>query len=142
VCEVEILKSYEHKHQRLAASPRKGLNKMVIDISKSIFSTLASKGVDFRKETFENLAVAYRRTAQDLISEYYSDAAFNNLGFRRDDEQSTVDMFTKMIIRAGDTYLKKPMETISELPNWNRVFSAIPEFPDMIRDAVKQDMSS
>ena len=80
--------------------------------------------------------------AQDLIAEYYSDAAFNNIGFRRDEEQSTVDMFTKMILRAGKEYLADPMETVSELRNWNRVNSAIPDFPELIKDAVKQDMGS
>jgi glucosyl-3-phosphoglycerate synthase len=142
ICEAEILSSYEHKHQRLVASPRRGLNKMVIDITKSIFSVLASEGVDFRHETFENLAVAYRRIAQDLIAEFYSDAAFNNIGYRRDEEQSTVDMFTRMIIRAGKAYLSDPLDSVSELPNWNRVNSAIPEFHDIIREAVRKDMSS
>jgi glucosyl-3-phosphoglycerate synthase len=142
ICEVEIMKSYEHKHQRLVTSPRKGLNKMVTDISKSMFSVLASKGVDFREGTFKNLAVAYRRIAQDLIAEYCSDAVFNNLGFRRDEEQSTVDMFTRMILRAGKEYLSNPMNTVSELPSWNRVNSAMPGFPDLIKNAVKQDMGS
>jgi glucosyl-3-phosphoglycerate synthase len=123
-------------------SPRKGLNKMVTDISKSVFSVLASEGIDFRQDTFKNLAVAYRRIAQDLIAEYCSDAVFNNLDFKRDEEQSTVDMFTRMILRAGREYLSNPMETVSELPNWNRVGSAVPGFPDLIRDAVKQDMRS
>jgi glucosyl-3-phosphoglycerate synthase len=142
ICEAEILKIYEHKHQRLVASPRKGLNKMAIDISKSIFSVLSSKGTDFREESFKNLAVAYRRTAQDLIAKYYSDAAFNNLEFRRDEEQSMVDMFSRMILKAGKEYLSSPIDTVSELPSWNRVNSAIPDFPNLITEAVKRDMCS
>ena len=111
-------------------------------ISRSMFSVLASNGMDFREETFKNLSVAYRRMAQDLIAEYYSDASFNNIGFKRDEEQATVDMFARMILKAGHAYMANPLGDTSELPNWNRVNSAIPDFPQLITDAVGKDMSS
>jgi glucosyl-3-phosphoglycerate synthase len=43
VCQVDIAENYEHKHQDLSPEDAsKGLHKMAIDISKSLFRTLAS----------------------------------------------------------------------------------------------------
>jgi glucosyl-3-phosphoglycerate synthase len=48
VCQVDIAENYEHKHQELSPEDAsKGLNKMCVDICKSIFRTLASEGIVF-----------------------------------------------------------------------------------------------
>ncbi|HPM81419.1 MAG TPA: glycosyl transferase, partial [Candidatus Anammoximicrobium sp.] len=45
VCQVDVCRQYEHKHQSLSLDdPSKGLMKMAVDILTSIFRTLASMG--------------------------------------------------------------------------------------------------
>jgi glucosyl-3-phosphoglycerate synthase len=63
VCQVDIAENYEHKHQDLSPSDiTKGLNKMSIDICKSIFRTLASEGIVFSEGFFKTLVATYVRT--------------------------------------------------------------------------------
>ena len=46
ICQVDIADKYDHKHQELSeADASKGLSKMSIDISKSIFRKLATTGL-------------------------------------------------------------------------------------------------
>src|ERR1043165_2474323 len=44
ICQSELCETYDHKHQELSArDPDKGLNKMAIDIAKSVFRTMAAE---------------------------------------------------------------------------------------------------
>ena len=64
VCQVDITENYEHKHQVLSPEDAsRGLNKMCIDICKSLFRTLASEGVIFSDGFFKTLVATYVRTA-------------------------------------------------------------------------------
>ena len=70
VCQIDIAENYEHKHQQLSAGdPGRGLNKMCIDICKSLFRTLASEGVVFSEGLFKTLMATYVRTAQDMLKQ-------------------------------------------------------------------------
>ena len=45
ICQVELCENYDHKHQELSArDAERGLNKMAVDIAKSIFRTMAAEG--------------------------------------------------------------------------------------------------
>ncbi len=139
VCQVDIAATYEHKHQALSAEdPEKGLMKMTIDISKSVFRTLAAEGVVFSGEFFNTLAVAYQRLAEDTIIKYEADAAINGLVFDRHEEAKAVDAFTKGIALAAQRFMENPLGP-PLIPNWNRVTSAIPGILDMIKKAVDED---
>lgn len=139
ICQVEICENYEHKHQPLSASdPKRGLTKMSIDITQSLFRTLASEGVVLSKAFFLSLMTTYLRTAQDTIKRYHGDAAINSLIFDRHQESVAVEAFIKAIRIASDRYLDDPLGH-PLIPSWNRVTSAIPDFLDILIDAVDKD---
>jgi len=139
VCQVDIAETYQHKHQDLSAEdPDKGLMKMTIDISKSIFRTLASEGVIFSDGFFKSLIVAYLRLAEDTILKYEADAAINGLEFDRHEEAKAVEAFTRAITSAAGIFMENPMGT-PLIPNWNRMISAIPGILEMLKKAVDED---
>lgn len=138
-CQVDLLDNYEHKHQDLSAGdPGKGLSKMAADIAKSLFRTVASEGAVFTTEHFRSLEVRYVRMAQDTIARHYADAMLNGLKFDRHAEEIAVNTFARSLRRAAEEFLEDPLG-VPPIPNWNRVLSAIPEFFDLLLDAVAKD---
>lgn len=139
ICQVGLCDNYEHKHQDISAhDPQGGLLKMCIDISKSLFRTLASEGTVFLPGLFNTLIVTYLRTAQDTIKRYDDDAAINSLIFDRHAEGVAVETFVKGLRIASRDFLEDPLGAPS-IPNWNRVTSAIPDFLDQLRQLVEED---
>lgn len=139
VCQVDIISQYDHKHQSLsAADPQKGLLKMCIDITKSIFRNLANEGVVLSEGVLRTLQVHYLRMAQDTLKRYEDDAAINGLNFDRHAESEAVEAFTHGIREASEIFLKDPFGA-PLIPNWNRVTSAIPDFLERLQAAVDED---
>jgi glucosyl-3-phosphoglycerate synthase len=139
VCQIDIADNYEHKHQELSPEdPMKGLLKMCIDISKSIFRTLASEGVVFSDGFFKTLIATYVRTAQDMLKRYEDDAAVNGLKFDRHEESLAVETFTQGIKNAAETIMNDPLG-VPLIPSWDRVTSALPHILDMVKTAVDED---
>lgn len=138
-CQVDLMDSYEHKHQDLSAGePGKGLSKMATDIAKSLFRTVASEGVVFTTEHFRSLEVRYVRMEQDTIARHYADAMLNGLKFDRHAEELAVNTFAKSLRRAAEEFLEDPLG-VPPIPNWNRVLAAIPEYFDLLLDAAAKD---
>jgi len=139
VCQVDIADVYEHKHQALSHNdPSKGLLKMCIDISKSLFRTLSSEGVIFSDGLFKTLISTYVRTAQDMLKRYEDDAAINGLKFDRHEESLAVEAFTGGIRIAADAIMTDPLG-VPLIASWDRVTSALPDILDKIRMAVEED---
>lgn len=139
-CQVDLTDNYEHKHQVLSEDdPRKGLSRMTADIAKSLFGTMAAEGVSFSADQFRSLEVRYVRMAQDTISRYYADAVLNGLKFDRHSEELAVAAFVKSLRAAAAEFLEEPLG-VPLIPNWNRVLAAIPEYFDLMKDAVDRDM--
>jgi len=139
ICQVDLIDSFEHKHQELSEQdPTKGLLKMCIDITKTIFRTLSTEGVIISAGILRTLESTYVRTAQDTIKRYEDDASINQLFFDRHAEVSAVEAFCRGIKIASKEFLDNPLGT-PEIPNWNRVTSAIPDFLDKLRKAVEED---
>lgn len=139
ICQVDIADVYEHKHQPiLVDAPEKGLIRMCVDISKSLFRTLAAEGVIFSDSFFKSLEVAYLRLAEDTMVKYEADAAINGLVFDRHEEAKAVEAFANAIKQAAQIFMENPMGT-PLIPNWNRVTSAIPGILEMLRKAVEED---
>ncbi len=139
ICQVELVESYEHKHQELSAdNPKTGLMKMSIDISKAIFRNLAIEGAMMSASLFNTLVVTYLRTAQDTIKRYHDDAAINGLRFDRHGETKMVEAFVNAIRIAGKEFLENPLYT-PLIPNWNRVTSAIPDFLERLNAVVEEE---
>jgi glucosyl-3-phosphoglycerate synthase len=139
VCQVDLCRFYEHKHQSLSLDdPGKGLMKMSTDICASIFRTLASRGTVFQAEHFVTLRAAYLRTAQDTVRQYHADAVVNGLEFDRHAEEQAVDGFARQLGAAGESFLADPSGS-EAIPNWSRVLAVAPEAPEELREAVRQD---
>jgi glucosyl-3-phosphoglycerate synthase len=139
VCQVELCRQYEHKHQNLSLEdPEKGLQKMARDILTTVFRTLASMGTVFAAGEFIALRSVYLRSAQDLIRQYHADAQINGLGFDRHSEEQAVEGFAARIADAGETFQSDPAGG-EAIPNWSRVLTAFPDFPARLRQAVKDD---
>ena len=139
VCQVDIAENYEHKHQALSEEDAtKGLHKMCVDISKSVFRTLASEGVVFTDGFFKTLVATYVRTAQDMLKRYEDDAAINALYFDRHQESLAVDTFTNGIKKAAEIITEDPLG-VPLISSWDRVTSAIPDILVQIRKAVEED---
>jgi glucosyl-3-phosphoglycerate synthase len=139
VCQVDIAENYEHKHQALSAEDAtKGLHKMCVDISKSIFRTLSSEGIVFSAGFFKTLVATYVRTAQDMLKRYEDDAAINGLFFDRHEESLAVDTFTNAIKKAAEIISDDPLG-VPLIASWDRVTSAIPDILAKIKKAVEED---
>ena len=139
ICQTELCESYDHKHQPLSADdPEKGLMKMCIDITKTIFRQLGAEGVILSEGFFRTLQVAYLRTAHAKITWYEDDAAINGLAFDRHEEAQAVEAFANGIQLAAETFLENPL-SVTFIPTWTRVTSAIPGFLEQLRDAVELD---
>jgi len=139
ICQVEIADRYDHKHQKLSADDKNaGLSKMSIDISRAIFTKLASEGIIFSRGSFRSLKSCYYRIAVDMIEQYYSDAQLNGMDLDRHREEATVDLFARNIYYAGERFLDHPLQS-PFIPSWKRVLSAFPDFSEQFIDAVERD---
>jgi glucosyl-3-phosphoglycerate synthase len=139
ICQVDLMETFEHKHQELSeGDPQKGLLKMCVDITKTIFRTLSTEGVIISAGLLRTLESTYLRTAQDTIKRYEDDASINMLYFDRHAEVSAVEAFCQGIKIAGKEFLDDPLSA-PEIPNWNRITSAIPDFLDKLKEVVEED---
>lgn len=139
ICQTELCDNYEHKHQELSTrDAEKGLNKMAIDITKSIFRTMASEGIKLDSGIFDTLLAAYLRQAEDALRQYNADAAINGLNYDRHAEEVAVAMFVRSIRTAAKAYLEAPLGA-PLINNWNRVESALPHFLEELYEAVQLD---
>jgi glucosyl-3-phosphoglycerate synthase len=139
ICQVELTENYDHRHKDLSEDDAsRGLHRMVVDIASSLIRNLASYGVEFDAGFLNTLTAAYRRTAQDAIAAYSDDAALNGLVFDRHEEELAVETFSRALRAAGLGFVRDPME-VPQIPNWSRVTSALPGFPDELAEAVEAD---
>jgi glucosyl-3-phosphoglycerate synthase len=113
---------------------------MAIDIAKTIFRILATEGVIYSPGFFDSLRSTYRRLAQDTIARYHGDALLNGLKYDRHKEGTAVEVFTEAIRRAGEIITEDPLGP-PQIPNWNRVFAAIPDFSEKLLETIGTDNS-
>ena len=139
ICQVDISDRYDHKHQELSSrDATRGLNKMAVDIVKSIFLTLAGIGVTLDRGIFDTLLSAYVRKAEDTMRFYGADAEINGLKYDRHEEELAVATFVRSIRTAARDYLSDPLGN-PMIANWNRVEAALPDFLQAFNHAVQLD---
>ncbi len=137
VCQVDLAETYEHKHQTLSGDdPTKGLRRMTCEVAKSLLRTLAGEGLVFTQDHFRSLQVRYVRMAEDTINRYYADAMINGLEFDRHEEEAAVAAFVESLRQAIQEFLEAPLGN-PQIPNWNRVLAAIPDFFDLLRNSIE-----
>ncbi|MFP4469910.1 MAG: hypothetical protein ACLFPE_04470 [Bacteroidales bacterium] len=139
ICQVEIADRYDHKHQEISPDdPEKGLHKMVHDISMAIFVKLAQNGVVFSRGMFRSIRSTYFRIGLDFVEHYSSLSAFNGMEYNRHEEEETVDLFSRIVYKAGEDVLTHWDHGVF-IPSWKRVMSALPDFMDEFYEAVELD---
>lgn len=139
VCQVDLCCLYEHKHQDISLNdPARGLMKMATEILTTIYRTLASRGVVMEQGHFTTLRSAYLRAAQDAIRHYHADALINGLYFDRHYEEVAVEAFAERVTIAGEMFQTDPSGG-EAIPNWTRVLTAFPDFPQQLRAAAIAD---
>lgn len=139
VCQVELCQNYEHKHQDLSTDdPHRGLHKMAIDISSTIFRILYSSGVVLGAGFFNTLRATFLKEAQDQMTMYHDDARINGLFYDRHGEANAAEMFAEAIRASSETIQKDPLGR-PLIPNWSRIFSAIPDFAEKLVTSIEED---
>lgn len=139
ICQADIADAYEHKHQALSPDdPEKGLLKMTVDISKSLFRHLSSLGVVLGDAELKTLRATYLRLAEEAIRRYEDSAAINSLKFDRHAERTAVETFLKGIKLASDVFQKDPLG-VPMISDWSRVAAAVPDIFDRLVNAVEED---
>lgn len=128
VCEVD-LGFFDHKHKTVSKDE---LLKTAGDAFITLLRTLTEmEGINVSKASLLSLRVIYRKYAQDKVRQYYADAVCNNLDFDRHDEETYVETLSDIILEAGNQYLNNP--TTSQLPDWLRTLSAMPNARERLR---------
>ena len=139
LCQVDIADKYDHKHQNISFDDKsKGLSKMSIDIIKVLIRKLASQGEVFSMSIFRSLKATYFREALDFVQIYKKDAMMNSYEIDVHEEESAVELFARNIMEAGQTFLDSPMES-PNIPTWNRVDTAFPNFLDELKNTIELD---
>ena len=139
ICQSELTERFDHKHQELSIrDPEKGLNKMAVDVTKTIFRVMAAEGIKLDAGLFDTLLSAFVRKAEDTLRHYNADAAINGLVYDRHEEEQAVATFAKSVRMAARGFTNDPLGT-PLIPNWNRVQSALPNLMDEFREAVRLD---
>ncbi len=138
ICQVDVADQYEHEHHPLSESdPERGLMRMACDIAKTLFRALIAEGVPLSDAFFRALEVRYVRAAEDAIECYAADAQLNGLAFDRHEEELAVSAFARAVRLAGVS-CREDLKG-SRLPSWHQVLAAIPDFAEMMLDAVAMD---
>lgn len=133
ICQTD-LGYYEHKHQKVG-SKTTGLTKMSGDILKTLLRVLVEEdNIEISKESLISLRVLYLRYARDAIRKYHADCHFNNLKYDRHKEENIVEKFGQQIMRAGVSYMRKPVGTW--IPDWLRAISARKKIREELLDIV------
>jgi glucosyl-3-phosphoglycerate synthase len=114
------------------------LLRMTLEITKTLFRTLAAEGVLLSEGHFRALQAQYIRTAEDTIVNYHADAMLNGLAFDRHAEEQAVHAFAHGVRLAAESYLADPLGA-PLIPNWNRVVAAVPDIFARLDEAVEAD---
>jgi glucosyl-3-phosphoglycerate synthase len=139
ICQVEIMDTYEHKHQILQKSkPDKGLIRMATDIAKALFRVLTQDGMVISESFFRTLLTSYTQESRIAIEKYHALCLLNGLAYDRHAEIEAVDSFVESLKVAMDEFVIDPVG-IPMLCAWVRVNAAIPDFTERLRNAVEED---
>ena len=141
VCQVEIMDTYEHKHNQISReNPETGLMRMAREIASSLFMLLAQDGIILSGSLFRTLEITCLQEARVAIQKYNALAAINGIPFDRNAENSSVEAFVEAIHMAKDEYMNNPMG-VPVIFAWVRVNAASPDFQDRLRQHVDEENS-
>ena len=139
ICQVEIIDTYEHKHQILQKSkPTEGLIRMATEIGKALFRVLSQDGLVMSGAFFRTLLTSYIQESRTAIEKYHALAMLNGLTYDRHEEIEAVDAFVGSMKLAIDEFVSDPVG-IPMMAAWVRVEAAIRDFSERLNEAVEED---
>ena len=139
ICQVEIIDTYEHKHQILQKDkPVEGLIRMATDIGKALFRVLSQDGLIMSDAFFRTLQTAYIQESRTAVEKYNALALLNGLIYDRHEEIEAVDAFVISLKLAIQEFIRDPID-IPMMPAWVRIVAAIQDFSDRLFVAVEED---
>ena len=139
ICQVEIIDTYEHKHQILQKSkPTEGLIRMATEIGKALFRVLSQDGLVMSGAFFRTLLTSYIQESRTAIEKYHALAMLNGLTYDRHEEIEAVDAFVGSMKLAIDEFVGDPVG-IPMMAAWVRVEAAIRDFSERLNEAVEED---
>ena len=139
ICQVEIIDTYEHKHQILEKNkPTDGLVRMAADIGKALFRVLSQDGLIMSDAFFRTLQTAYIQESRIAVEKYNALALLNGLIYDRHEEIEAVEAFVVSLKLAIQEFIKDPVD-IPMMAAWVRVAAAIQDFSDRLYEAVEED---
>lgn len=139
VAQVELLGTYEHKHQTMDKEhPASGLIRMANEIAKTLFRVLSQDGIVMSGSFFRALQTTYIQESRFAIERYNALALFNGLEYDRHAEIAGTEIFVQSLKEAIEEFMADPVG-IPLLSAWVRVRAAIPDFHKRLAEAVEQD---
>jgi glucosyl-3-phosphoglycerate synthase len=139
ICQVEVIESYDHKHQILEMNdPGQGLIRMATDIGHALFRVLSEDGLVMSEAFFRTLLTSYIQESRIAIEKYYALALLNGLIYDRHVEIEAVDAFVVSLKIAMEEFVKDPVGC-PMLAAWVRVWAAMPGFSERLYSVVEED---
>ena len=139
ICQVDIADVYEHKHQPLSPEDKStGLARMAREIAGSIFGKMSAMGYTFTTDRIRSIQATYHRMALDMLQSFYDDAMINGLQLDRHHEEEAIELFSTCLVDAGEDLVEQPT-AVPFITSWDRIASAIPDFPARLHEAVELD---
>ncbi len=139
ICQVEILNTYEHKHQKLRRDqPSEGLVRMANDIAKTLFRVLAQDGIVMSRAFFSTLMTTYIQESRKAVENYHALSLINGLEYDRNTEIRAVEAFMDALKLAEEEFTVDPIG-VPMLPAYVRVVAAFHDFSNKLVHMVDQD---
>lgn len=139
ICQTEIAKSYDHKHQELSnAAENKGISKMANEIAQTIFRILSQQGISLSSNMFKSLITTYFNESRKAIVKYNSLSMINGLKYDRKKEIEAIESFTEALKFSYEEFLDDPLG-VPSLSAWVSVRGVLPDFAEKFQQVVIED---
>jgi glucosyl-3-phosphoglycerate synthase len=139
ICQVEIMDTYEHKHQKLQRNqPTEGLVRMANDIAKTLFRVLAQDGIVMSRAFFSTLMTTYIQESRKAVENYHALSLINGLMYDRNTEITAVESFMDALKMAEEEFTVDPIG-VPMLPAYVRVVAAFYDFSNKLVSMVDSD---
>jgi len=99
---------------------------------------LSQDGMVMSRSFFRTVLTAYIQESRIAIQKYNALSLLNGIKYDRHEEIEAVEAFVGALKTAIDEFVNDPVG-IPMLPAWIRVYAALPDFPEMIMEAVSFD---
>jgi glucosyl-3-phosphoglycerate synthase len=139
ICQVELIETYEHKHQSLEKDkPDTGLIRMATDIAEALMRVLSQDGLVLSEAFFKTLLTSYMEESRIAIEKFHALALLNGLHYDRHSEIDATEAFVDCLKKAAQNFSSDPVG-IPMMSAWARIRAAIPDFQDRLNEAVEED---